>query len=89
MIFDFVGFSYLLMLGSKMKFLGLEKCLESLVEVLRFVVTEYRAIGSHKDMIRDQNRRFWKPNQIQNMKVGNFRPLGNSVLLKNPAWVHS
>ena len=31
------------------------RCLKSFLEVLRFVVTEYRAVRSHGDPIRDQN----------------------------------
>ena len=40
---------------SKIGFLGLGRGLKSLGEVLRFVVTEYRGVGSHGDLIRDQN----------------------------------
>ena len=32
------------------------RCLKSFLEVLRFDVTEYRAMGSHRDPIRNQNR---------------------------------
>ena len=35
--------------------LGLGRWLERLVELLRFVVTEFRDVGSHEDPIRDQN----------------------------------
>ena len=31
------------------------RCLKSLLEVLRFVVTEYRAVRSHGDLIRVEN----------------------------------
>ena len=34
------------------------RCLKSFLEVLRFVVSEYRAVGSHRDPIRDQNHDF-------------------------------
>ena len=35
--------------------LGLGRGLKSFVEVLRFVVTEYRGVGSHGDPIRDKS----------------------------------
>ena len=38
--------------------LGLGSGLKSFVEVLRFVVTEYRRVGSHGDPIRDQSYDF-------------------------------
>ena len=38
-----------------MGFLGLGMGLKSLVEVLRFVVTEYQTVGSHGDLTGDQN----------------------------------
>ena len=38
-----------------MCFLGLGRGLKSFVEVLRFVVTEYRAVGSHGYPIRDKS----------------------------------
>ena len=41
--------------GSNMGSLRVGRCLKSFLEVLRFVVTEYRAMGSHGDLIRDQN----------------------------------
>ena len=44
--------------GSKIGFLGLGRGLKSLGEVLRFVVTEYRGVGSHGDPIRDQSYDF-------------------------------
>ena len=40
---------------TKIGSLGLGRGLKSFVEVLRFVVTEYRGVGSHGDPIRDQN----------------------------------
>ena len=47
-------FVIFLIFGSKMGFLGLGRGLKSFVEVLRFVVTEYRGVWSHGDPIRDQ-----------------------------------
>ena len=43
---------------SKMRSLGLGRSLKSFVEVLRFVVTEYRGVGSHGDPTRDQSYDF-------------------------------
>ena len=43
---------------SKMGSLGLGRGLKSFVEVLRFVVTEYRGVGSDEDPIRDQSYDF-------------------------------
>ena len=40
---------------SKIGFLRVRRCLKSFLEVLRFVVTEYHAVGSHGDPISDQN----------------------------------
>ena len=45
-------------LGSNILFLGLGRGLKSLVEVLRFVVTEYRGVGSHGDPICDESYDF-------------------------------
>ena len=39
-------------LVSKMGSLRVGRCLKSFLEVLRFVVTEYRAVRSHGDLIR-------------------------------------
>ena len=44
--------------GSKIGSLGLGRGLKSFVEVLRFVVTDYRGVGSHGDLIRDRNSNF-------------------------------
>ena len=44
--------------GSNMEFLGVGRCLKSFLEVLRFVVTEYHAVGSHGDLIRNENCNF-------------------------------
>ena len=44
--------------GSNMGFLGVGRCLKSFLEVLRFVVTEYRAVGSHGDLIHVENYDF-------------------------------
>ena len=52
---NFPFFSDFVICGSKMGSLGLGRWLERLVEVLRFVVTEFRGVGSHEDPIRDQN----------------------------------
>ena len=41
-----------------MKFLGVGRCLKSFLEVLRFVVTEYRAVRSHGDLIHVENYDF-------------------------------
>ena len=46
-----------------MESLGLGRGLKRLVEGLRFVVTEYRGVGSHGDLIRDQNVFFYCKNQ--------------------------
>ena len=43
---------------SKMGSLELRRGLKSFVEMLRFVVTEYQTVGSHGDMIRNQNYNF-------------------------------
>ena len=43
---------------SKMDSLGLGRWLKGLVEVLRFVVTELRAVGSHEEPIRDRTYDF-------------------------------
>ena len=45
--------------GSNMGFLGVGRCLKSFLEVLRFVVTEYRAVRSHGDLIRVENYVFF------------------------------
>ena len=39
----------------EIRFLSVGRCLKSFLEVLRLVVTEYHAVGSHGDLIRDQN----------------------------------
>ena len=39
---------------SKMGSLRVGRCLKSFLEVLRFVVTEYRAVRSHGDLIPDE-----------------------------------
>ena len=41
-----------------MGFLGVGRCLKSFLEVLRFVVTEYRAVRSHGDLIHVENYDF-------------------------------
>ena len=41
-----------------MEFLGVGRCLKSFLEVLRFVVTEYRAVRSHGDLIHVENYDF-------------------------------
>ena len=41
-----------------MGFLGVGRCLKSFLEVLAFVVTEYRAARSHGDLIRVGNHNF-------------------------------
>ena len=38
--------------------LGVGRCLKSFLEVLRFVVTEYRAVRSHGDLIHIENYDF-------------------------------
>ena len=48
-------FDIFVIFGLKVCFLGLGRGLKRLVEVLRFVVTEYRGVGSHGDLIRNQN----------------------------------
>ena len=42
----------------KMRFLRVGRCLKSFLEVLRFVVTEYRAVRSHGDLIHVENYDF-------------------------------
>ena len=37
-----------------MESLWVGRCLKSFLEVLRFVVTEYRAVRSHGDLIREE-----------------------------------
>ena len=54
----FLSFVIFGIFGSKMGSLGLGRGLKSFVEVLRFVVTEYRGVGSHGDLIRNQNCNF-------------------------------
>ena len=41
--------------GSNMGSLGVGRCLKSFLEVVRFFVTEYQAVGSHGDPIRARN----------------------------------
>ena len=45
--------------GSNMGSLRVGRCLKSFLEVLRFVVTEYRAVRSHGDLIRVENYVFF------------------------------
>ena len=56
--YNFLIFRIVAILGSKMESLGLGRWLKRLVEVLRFVVTEFRGVGSHEDPIRDQAHDF-------------------------------
>ena len=46
--------------GSNMGSLRDGRCLKSFLEVLRFVVTEYRAVRSHGDLIRVENNIFFE-----------------------------
>ena len=57
---------FFVILGSKMGSLSVGRCLKSFLEVLRFVVTEYRAVGSHGDPIRDRNCSF-RPKLLQHV----------------------
>ena len=43
---------------SNMGYLRDGRCLKSFLEVLRFVVTECRAVRSHGELIRDENYDF-------------------------------
>ena len=44
--------------GSNMGSLRDGRCLKSFLEVLRFVVTEYRAVSNHGDLNRNENYDF-------------------------------
>ena len=52
-------FEFFVIFDSKMGSLRDGKCLKSFLEVLRFVVTEYRAVRSHGDLIRVENYVFF------------------------------
>ena len=49
---------FLAIFGSNMGSPRVGRCLKSFLEVLRFVVTEYRAVRSHGDLIRNENYDF-------------------------------
>ena len=49
---------FFVIFGSNMGSLRVGRCLKSFLEVLRFVVTEYRAVRSHGDLIRNENHDF-------------------------------